>query len=266
MNGEGGNVKNSVVPDRMMRFLWGLVILTVLFCGLVFFIPLETLDMYHLMSNLSEVTLTLVCMISCLYVYKTRSERVLLLLAAFAFGGYALSNTFWYLYTTAFPMVGTIFNVSELGFLGAMLFFIVGFRIEFPKKSCPVSWRIASGGLLFLFLALITLGIIGINKNPALSTVWLLIIALFIDTALNHGVYRYPLLWGGVCLWSFTSILYELWYNVISGFVEASVRIPFAQNLLPWGSFFFNIISPLSFLSLLLIQLGIVEYLNSPVD
>ena len=260
------NMKKSIIPDRMLYFLWGLVALTVLFSGLILFIPLLTLKDYHFISNLFEVIITLVCMISSLYVYKFWSERVLLLLAAFAFGGYALSNTFWFLYTEAFPNEGTLFNVSELGFLGVMLFFIVGFRIEFPKKPCPASWRIASGGLLFFILALTTLGRTGINKNPVLSLAWLLIIALFIDTALNHGVYRHPLLWEGVCLWSFTSILYELWYNVVSGIVDTSVSVFFAPSPLPLGSFFDIIIGPLSFLSLLLLQLGIFEYLNSPED
>lgn len=262
MDRKGEGRKNSVIPDRMMHFLWGLVILSALFCMLIFFIPLEALDMYHLLSNSFEIGIALACMVSCLYAYRTGSERIIVLLAAFAFGGYALSNTFWYLYSNMFTIKDEFFSIAELGFLGVMLFFIVAFRIEFSKKPYPPSLRIGSAGL-FLILALITLAISGITQNSVLSIFWLVMITLFIDTALDHGIYRYPLLWQGICLWCFTSVMYGLWYNVMSRFVNGTVRIPSAPNLLTWGDFFNTIVGPLFFLSLLLFQLGIFEYLNS---
>ncbi|MDO9324868.1 MAG: hypothetical protein Q7T80_07920 [Methanoregula sp.] len=264
MHAEQECVKNSVVPDRMLLFLWVLVVLTALFCLLIFFIPLDSMDTYHLISNACEGAIALICMISCLYAYRTWSEQIIVILAAFAYGGYALSNTFWYLYSEAFNLSDEFISISELGFLGFMLFFIVAFRIEFQKKPCPVSTRIFSGGL-FLIIALIMFRIAGINPTTVMSAFWFLIIALLIDAALDHGVYRNALLWQGICLWSFTSILYGFWYDAIITFInEESIRIPFAPNLLTLQDFFDNIIGPLFFLSFLLIQLGIFKYLNSP--
>jgi hypothetical protein len=263
MYAERENVKNGLIPGRVMLFLWALVLLSVIFCVLIFLVPPGMFETYRFLSNIFECAIALFCMFCCLYAYRTWSERVILLIAAFAFGGYALSNTFWYLYSNAFSLNDEFSSISELGFLGVMLFFIVAFRIEFPKKPCPVSVRIVSGGL-FLSLALITIGIAGINPSTVLSTVWLLIIALFIDAALDHGVYQYSLLWSGICLWSFASISFGLWYDIITRFVSDEVQIPFAPNLLTWDVLFSTIIGPVFFLSLLLIQLGIFAYLNSP--
>lgn len=250
-------MKDGVVPGRVMLLLWGMVLLTAPVCALIFFIPL---DMYQFYDNFLEVGVALICMISCLYAYRTWSERIIVLLAAFAFGGYALSNTFWYLYSKALDMQPGFFTISELGLLGFMFFFIVAFRIEFPQKPNPVSSRIALGGL-FLIIALIILGTSGITLNTAVFTFRLLIVALLIDGALDHGVYQYPLLWPGICLWSFASIIDGLRYTSVITDAEWVVA-PFTPNPLTAYEFL-SIIWPLFILSFLLIQLGIFRYLNS---
>ena len=255
------NVKNGVVPDRMMHFLWALVILSVLFCVLVLVNPNPT---YRLLSNTFECSIALVCMICCLYAYRTWSERIIVLLAAFAFGGYALSNTFWYLYSNKFGMSDAFFSVSELGFLGVMLFFIVAFRIEFPEKTLRTSVRIALGGL-FLILALIILGTTGIMPNTVLFMFRLFVIALFIGAASDHRVYRYPLLWLGICLYSFASILYGIRETIFFKLMEIAADTPHFV-ILQTVHDYLSIVGPLSFLSFLLIQLGIFAYLNSPDD
>lgn len=252
----------SVIPDRMMHFLWALVLLPLIFGVLVFVV---SLNMYRFLGNSLEVAIALVCMISCLYAYRTWSERIILLLAAFACGGYALSNTFWYLYDIAFPEPGAFFTIAELGFLGFMLFFIVAFRIEFPKKICPVSSRIAVWGL-FLTIAIITLVTTAITLDTLMFTVLLLVIALFMDTAIEHGVYRYRILWSGICLWSFTLLLYGLRETLIDPLVSSEVDAveihSFVVNL-EQLQFVLHIIGPLILLSFLLIQLGIFAYLNT---
>lgn len=250
----GERMNDGVVPRSVILLFWGMVLPAALFTGLIFFIPLKT---YQLCSNFFEVVIALVCMVSCLYAYRSWSDRIILLLTAFAFGGFALSNTFWYLYLTAFQLSrdSVFFTISEMGFLGFMLFFIVAFRIEFPQKSCPVSSRIVLWGL-FLITALLVAGTSGITQNTALLMFRFLIVALFIDVALCHGVYQYNLLWPGICLWSFASVLY--------GYREVFVA-PVTKNLLAAHPFW-SLVGPLDILALLLIQLGLFEYLNSRQD
>jgi hypothetical protein len=251
-------MKNDVVPRSVILFFWGMVFLTALFTGLIFFIPLET---YQLSSNFFEVVIALVCMVSCLYAYRTLSGRIILLFAAFAFGGFALSNTFWYLYSRALGRQDAFFTISELGFLGFALFFIVAFRIEFPRKPGPLLLRVAMAGLL-LIIALMVTGTLGLAPNTALFMFRLLVLALLIDMAVYHGVYRYPLLWPGICLWSFASVLYGLRHTLFIAHGEWCIVAPFTGNLLSVFNFL-SVVGPLDILSFLLIQLGLFEYLNS---
>ena len=196
-----GVVKKEVVPSRAILFLWCLTALPFLVYLLNFL--LADHDYYRFLGNAVEVIVALTCMLSCLYAFSTWSEHLLLLLGAFAFGGYALSNTFWYMYEIALPATGAFVSIAELGFLGFMLFFIVAFRIEFPRRLCPVSWRIAFG-TLFIIITLIVAGIPALfpdallhsagflSLTPALAMFILLlvVIAILMDTALAHGVYR----------------------------------------------------------------------------
>lgn len=255
--GTGEQTKDGVVPGRVMLLLWGMVLLTAPVCALIFFIPLGDYQYYE---NILEGGVALICMIFCLYAYRTWSERIIVLLAAFAFGEYALANTFWYLSSLVLEMQKEPVNISELGLLGFMLFFIVAFRIEFPQKFTPVSSRIALGGL-FLIIALIILGTLGITLITAVFTFRLLIVALLIDGALDHGIYQYPLLWPGICLWSFASIIDGIRDTSVITYAEWGVA-SFTPNPLNAHDFL-SIIWPLFILSFLLIQLGIFTYLNS---
>jgi len=84
-------------------------------------------------------------------------------------------------------------------------------------------------------------------------------VALFLDGALDHGVYQYPLLWPGICLWSVASIIGGLRYTSV--IKDAEWVVPFTGHLTPFD--FLSIVWPLYCLSILLIQLGIFRYLNS---
>lgn len=273
-------MKKAVVPSGVIRFLWCLVVAAVLFSVLIFFIPY---DDYRVLGNAAEVIVALACMIACLYAYRSWSEHLVLLLGAFAFGGYALSNTFWYLYDVALPDTGAFVSIAELGFLGFMLFFIVAFRIEFPGTFCPISWRIAFGSLFFIITLIIagipalfpealllTAGVSFVTPALAMFILLLMGIAVLMDTARAHGVYRYSLLWVGICLWCFALYLYAMREMCVDPLV-ASLRASPRPGMDP-GSFlagplqlqqFMSIAGPLIILSFLLIQLGIFSYLNA---
>lgn len=258
--------KDGVVPARVMRFLWALVLLSVLFGFLIFGIEHE---LYRLMGNTFEVAVALFCMISCLYAYRTWSERVILLLAAFAFGGYALSTLFWYPYSKIFTTADAFFSIAILGFLGVMLFFTVAFRIEFLKKPITVSSRIAAGGfflviaLMALAITLMTQGIAGLDPNLALFLFCLLVTARFIDAVLDHGVYRYSLLWSGICLWTFAFTFFGLRDTLFADYGK-EIAIPSFTPLTLYG--FLSIVGPLIIISFLLILMGIFACLNSPEE
>lgn len=240
-----------------MLLLWGMVLLTAPVWSLIFIIKVKD---YQFFENSLEVGVSLICMILCLYAYRTWSERIIVLLAAFAFGEYALSNTFWNLYSIALDMRDVPFSISELGVLGLMLFFIAAFHIEFPRKPYPVSSRIILLGL-FLIIALLVLGTSGVTVtvSTAVIILRLLIVALFIDGALDHGVYQYPLLWRGICMWGVASIIGGLRYTSV--IKNAEWVVPFTDHLTPFD--FLSIVWPLYSLSILLLQLGIFRYLNS---
>jgi hypothetical protein len=265
--GSNNPVKHGVVPRSVFLLLSGLIIIPVYFLVQIFFIGslfINSIDAYHYYSNFLEIGIALFCMCCCLYAYRTWSERIILLLAAFSFLGYALSNTFWYLYTISIGRDTVFFNISQMGFLGFMLFFIVAFWFEFPKKPCPRSAQIALIGL-FVFITLMIISTMGINAVTALLWVHILLLILFINSALEHGVYQYSLLWAGIFVWSFpflASALRDTFIVTHTG--GAVIALPMANSLTL--NEFLSIDGPLVVLSFLLIQMGIFTYLNSPQD
>jgi hypothetical protein len=98
----------------------------------------------------------------------------------------------------------------------------------------------------------------------------LMVIAVLMDTALAHGVYRYSLLWSGVCLWSFTLYLYAM--REMIGDPLVATLSDLSLPGIDLGLFVIStkqlqdtmsIAGPLIILSFLLIQLGIFSYLNA---
>ena len=230
------NGNNGEFSARVLFLLKGLIPLTVFFGALIFFLSNDT---YRLYGNFLEIGVALICMASCLYIWRTGAERIIVLLAAFAFAGYALSNTFWYLYSV---------------------------RIEFQKKPGPVSYRIAVAGF-FLTLALSVLATIMATGNSALLpnsvllAFRLFVLAVLVDTAIDHGVNRYPLIWSGVCLWSCASVIDGLRDTVVKA-LGSGIVLPFTPNHLSLYDFL-SIVGPLFVLSFLQIQIGIFDYLSS---
>ncbi|MDD1694583.1 MAG: hypothetical protein LUQ71_07645 [Methanoregula sp.] len=142
-----------------------------------------------------------------------------------------------------------------------MLFFIVAFWFEFPKKTCPRSLQIALFGLL-VFITLMIINTMGINAVTALLWIHILFVILFINSALEHGVYQYSLLWVGIFVWSFpfiSSALRDTFIVTHSG--EAIIFLPMTNPLTL--NEVLSIDGPLIVISFLLIQLGLFTYLNS---
>lgn len=238
--------------------LWLTVFLSVLFAAFVFVTPL---DEYRLIGHIFEALVSLFCMACCLYLYRSVSDRLMLLLAAFAFFSYALATTFWYLYTVALGRMFVFTTVAEFGFLCFFFFFIAAITIEFPDKGMRSSTTVL---LLLIFLAvpLIT-GFAGGVLQPVhflLVIVRFLVIGLLFTTAVRHGVHHYPLLWAGICLRCLASMLYG---------VRETLLVARPVPLFPATGFtapltvydFLSTIGPMIICSYALIQIGLFSYI-----
>lgn len=245
----------------MISLSWSLAVIAGLFCVMVFFIPPEIFRLY---ANLLEIGVALFCMGCCLQVYRSQPGRVLLLLAAFAFLGFALSNTFWYLYASAFGRMHAFFSVSEMGFLGFLLFFIVAFRIEGEKTPFPHHWQTALAAL-FAAMAILIIASSGLNPVTALLLLRILIVLVFMGTALEYGMSRYTLLWTGICLFSLASVTYGLRDAFIIRYPAGADAIIVPATSLTVDNFL-SIVGPLDVMAFLLILLGIFEYLDIVSD
>jgi hypothetical protein len=243
--------------------LWITVFLSVLFAVLIFVIPL---DEYRLLGHIFEAVVALFCMACCLYLYCSVSDRLLLLLAAFAFFSYALSTTFWYLYTVALGRMFVFTTVAEFGFLCFFFFFIAAISIEFPDRGMQSSTTVL---LLLLFLAVpLVAGIAGGIAQPVhflLVIVRFLVIGLLITTAVRHGIHHYPLLWAGICLRCLASMLYG---------IRETLFVVYPVPLFPSTGFtapltvydFLSIVGPMIICSYALIQIGLFSYITSNRD
>jgi len=242
---------------RIVPVLWAIVILSVVFAGLIFVIPL---DSYRLAGNTLEVMVALFCMGCCLYAYCTGYCRVFLLLAAFAFFSYALSTTFWYLYSITFGRLSVFTTVSELGFLCFFLFFIAAISLEFRDEGLN---RSRSGALLLLFLAIPVIALwAGGDHQPlrvALLFISFVIIEQLIATSIRYGVYRYPVLWAGICLRCLGWMIYYVRESIFTVY-----PVPLASDLTPSLLTLYDLMSlvgPVIIGSMALMQIGIFSYL-----
>ncbi len=238
---------------------WLIVILSVLFATLIFVIPL---DVYRLLGHIFEATVALFCMACCLYLYRTVSERLLMLLAAFAFFSYALTTTFWYLYTVALGRMFVFTTVAEFGFLCFFFFFIAAISIEFPDRGIPSSTTVL---LLLIFLAIpCAIGFTGGVGQPVhfgLIVIRFLVIGLLVATAIRHGVHHYTFLWAGICLRCIASMLYG---------IRETIFVVFPVPLFPATAFtapltvydFLSVVGPMIICSLALIQIGLFSYIT----
>jgi hypothetical protein len=242
--------------------LWLIVILSVIFAVLIFFIPL---DEYRLLGNFFEATFALCCMACCLYLYRTVSDRLILLLAAFAFFSYSLSTIFWYLYTLALGRQFVFTTVAEFGFLCFFFFFIAAISIEFPDRGMQIPTFLLF--LLFLIIPLAAGCATGFNQpvHFALVMILFLVIGLLITTAIRHGVYHYIALWAGIGLYCIAWMLYG---------IREAIFVVYPVPLFPGTALtasltvydFLSVIGPLIICSHAFIQIGLISYISGGRD
>lgn len=259
--GEAGDPANGRDFSRWaVPLLWIIVLASAFFSALIFFVPLAQ---YQLIGHIFEATAALFCMGCCLYLYRSGSCRLILLLAAFAFFSYALSTTFWYLYAVAVGRMFVFPTVAEFGFLCFFFFFIAAFSIEFPDRGMSASTTVV---LLLPFLAIpVVIGAAGGIAQPvhfALVALRFLIIGLLVITAIRHGVHCYPFLWAGICLRCFASMLYGVRETIFTVYtVPLFPGTPLTQSLTV--NDFLSLVGPLNICSFALIQIGLFSYIAS---
>jgi hypothetical protein len=249
------------IPGPVSYLLLGIVVLSVIFAALIVVIPLP---LYRLIGNSLEAGVAFVCMCICLYAYRYWSGRVILLLAAFAFGEYGLATIFWYLYSllplTALlgrPFVFT--TVAELSFLGFMLFFIAGFQIEGKKEPIPAvyTWLLLA---LFLIIPLMMIDTYGITPRTVMLLVQFVVVEQLIVVTISHGFFRYPLLWAGICAQCVFSMLYGIRETLFLYYPSWTIPLPLAEKTFSLYDLS-SIVGPIVIASIALLTLGLLDYL-----
>ncbi|ABS55528.1 hypothetical protein Mboo_1010 [Methanoregula boonei 6A8] len=249
-------------PARYLLFC--LFVLCAVFGALFFVLPLP---LYRLAGHCLEAGIALTCMCLCLYAYRYWSGRILLLLAAFAFGEYALATIFWYLFSIlpltgdgdlARPFVYT--SVAELSFLGFMIFFIAAFQIE-GKKEQENPWFPWLLLLLFLIVPFMVIDEYGITTRTVMLLVRFLIVEQLIAVTIAYGFFRYPLLWAGICIRCFAAMLYGLRETILVYYPSLSL-LPGVTGSTGMVSLYdlLSIVGPLIAASFTLITLGLLDY------
>lgn len=260
--GMNPDMPSDPIMSGTIRVLWGIVILSILFAAMIFVLPL---DLYRSAGHLFEAMVAVFCMACCLYAYCTIANRILLLLGAFAFFGYALSTLFWYFYSVSLGRTFVYTTVAELSFFCFFLFFIAAISIEFPRQEMPVA---VSAFLLVLFLSIPLIIISGdVIRQPlrlALILVRFFVIEQLIDVAIRHGVYFYPLLWAGICLRCIGAMVYGIRETV---FLNSPFILFPATGVTPPVSVydFLSIVGPINICSFALIQIGLFSYVMNGV-
>jgi hypothetical protein len=241
-------------PAWMISFLWAIVLFSAVFLPLVMIVPLDT---YRLVGNAAEVISAVFCMICCLYAYRFLSDRIILPLAAFAFFAYALSNIFWYLYSITLGRATVYTSVAEIGFFCVFLFFIAAIRLGFPEREIPVVLPVLLMLVLFFLPLLVLWGFCSSQPLHLLFTLLrFLLVEQLIETAIRHGVFRYPLLGAGIVLFCAGEMVYGIRETIIldSPVIFMAGPVPGSQistyDLL-------SIVGPAAICSFALIMLGL---------
>jgi len=246
------------VPQTIIWGLYVVVILAVFFFFLIFLVPLPT---YRLVGHCFEVCVSLICVASSVYAYTKLSRRAIFLLAAFAFGGYALATTFWYLFSIAVGRSFVYISIAELGFLGFLLIFIAAITVEFPLENTGVWWTI-SCIVISLAIPLLVFWDTGTSQpvHDIILAVRFLLAGLLIAVSISHGVYKYSLLWTGICLRCIAGMLYGIRETIFTTYsIPLFSSTPASQALSAYD--FLSVIGPLVILSFALIQLGLFQYI-----
>jgi hypothetical protein len=228
--------------------------MSIIYAVLIFFIPLCK---YRLYGHVLEASAALICMGCCLYAYLRWSHRVIMVLAAFAFGGYALSTIFWYSHSLLLGRDTAFLSVAELGFLGFIFFLIAGIRMEFDVLPSLRPYFTCVMVLVCTAITTVVAVSLGITFPALLLAVRLCLTAYLIGLLFLCGIFSAPLLALGISLRCAVSILYGV-REVIFPYtpeVCATGPGPFtAYNLL-------SIVGPVVVAAFALIVLGLLDYI-----
>jgi hypothetical protein len=260
-SGPGRYRQEIRIPGAAKYLLWGILVFSVVFAALIVIIPLP---LYRLIGNSFEAAAAFVCMGVCLYAYRFWSGRVILLLAAFAFGEYGLATIFWYL-SSLLPLTASLgrpfvfTSVAELSFFGFMLFFIAGFQIEGKKEPFPAvySWLLFA---LFLVIPLLLIGTYGITVRTVMLLIQFIVVEQLIVVTIRYGFVRYPLLWAGVCARCLFSMLYGLRETLFLYRPSWTFTLPLADKTFTVYDFL-SIVGPVIIASIALLTLGLLDYI-----
>ena len=260
-SGPGRYRQEVHIPGPVGYLLWGILVFSVIFAALIVIIPLP---LYRLIGNSFEAAAAFVCMGVCLYAYRFWSGRVILLLAAFAFGEYGLATIFWYL-SSLLPLTASLgrpfvfTSVAELSFLGFMLFFIAGFQIEGKKEPVPAvyMWLLLA---VFLIIPLLLIGTSGITVRTVMLLIKFIVAEQLIVVTISHGFFRYPLLWAGICAQCVFSMLYGLREAFFLYHPSWTFTLPLAEKTFTvYDSL--SIVGPIIIASIALLTLGLLDYI-----
>ena len=249
------------IPRWTNYLLWAIVALTVIFGALIAVTPLP---LYRFAGHCFEAAAALICMAMCAYAYLRWSHRrIILLLAAFAFGEYALATIFWYLFSLL-PVTGNLgrpfvfTTVAELSFLGFMVFFIAAFQIEQEKEPTHplLPWLFLA---LFFAIPLIVIGEYGFTLRTVMLLVRFLVVEQLIMVTIGHGFFRYPLLWTGICVRCLAAMLYGLRETLLVYYTSWTIPLPGAGAAISVYDLA-SLIGPLIIASFALIVLGLFDY------
>nr|WP_321352667.1 hypothetical protein [uncultured Methanoregula sp.] len=200
--------------------LWLIFIVSAVFAGLVFVV--RPLGLYQYWANIFEILIPVIFMVCCLYAYRYISDRVCLLLAAFAFMSYAFTNTFWFATLEVINKDYVFIPVTDLGFLCVLLFLIAAISLEFANHGMS---RPARALLFFLFLvlpalyaALPALGLLHLTQDSAnvfaldliMFFLYMILTGQLLVSAISHRLFTNPVLFAGICLNCIASVLYCL--------------------------------------------------------
>ncbi|MEN6609553.1 MAG: hypothetical protein ABFC24_01800, partial [Methanoregulaceae archaeon] len=158
-------------------------------------------------SNALQEGTGLLCAVSCFLAYRLSARKRMLLLAAFGFLGWTISNLFWFSYRVLVNIHPQYPTISGIGFLGFFLFLALAFRTEFRNYGIPPGQAIILFAI-FLGVPLLNLVMNGLTTGPVFFLLYFLLSAYLIGTALQCRIYRYKILFLGTAGYCCAEILY----------------------------------------------------------
>lgn len=194
-------------------------------------------------SNYAQIFTAAACAATCAYAFRFKSKDMLLLLASFAFGGWALSNVFWYSYVAILGPSLMYPTISESGFLGFMLFLAAGYQIAFPRAEGSGLFPLAAA-MPFLAVPIAVVYRVGLTPATAVTSLYFVIEAYLVWICVRHGLQTRPLLLAGTIGYCLTMCVYALRETV---FLEFTILY---------------LAGPMAIASFCLIQLGLLTRLE----